>query len=525
VLDGAAVVLSKSDQERVEAGNHVSADLGTTNRETGSGQIATDDRPLSTEESDQSKGALHVALSQSSEPPRELFKARSADRDPSSEALSLKAEERVSTSPPDSYLEPRTEEGGISTQGGSIEHEPVTPLNMTRYGYPGSSSLPVVQEESPEQAITRPTQVRVIDDVNRDSAFDPESPIPQHRGFSEDHENIRDSGVHLRDSSPHEKAAAPSSTDDAIARLSWPAVDEERETVDLHRSQRPKVEVNARPQSGREKAISKQPSLIQEVTGDEAEFGGLQRLGKGTLPPHQVLTDNRSLSPSQLHSVKIPTKHVRPSSPEYEDSRRASHHDGNADSRDSLPSQRDLGGNPIELHRTQTIRRSPKPREDSVVKQRVQRIESPDFNRSETLEKYGGLGIAGAALGLASSRQTSQEQRPAGTPSPIPKSISNINRLRSPDPKLRPDSVGSNRSPGTPPLRRSDRKSGDLRSLSQRSKPDLAKEAELAAVTSTATSTVNTANPTANEGRVRAKDMADVYVSRIEIVMLIDSRC
>jgi hypothetical protein len=526
VLGGAAVVLSKSEEERVEAGNHVSADLGTTTRETGSGQIAPDDRPLSTEESDQAKCALHVALSQPSEPPRELFKAPSTDRDPSSEALSLKAEERVSISPPDSYLEPRTEERGMSTQGGSIEHEPVTPLNMTRYGHPRSLSLPVVQEESPEQAVARPTQVRAIYDVNRDSAFDPESPIPQHRGFSEDHEHIRDSGVHLRDSSPYEKAAAPSSTDDAIARLSWPAVDEERETVDLRRSQRPKVEVNTRPQSGREEAISKQPSLLQEVTGDEAEFGGLQRLGKGTLPPHHVLTDNRSLSPSQLHSVEIPTKHGRLSSQEYEDSRQTSHHDGNAGSRDSLPSQRDREGTTTGLHRMQTIRRSPKPREDSVVKQRVQRIESPDFNRSKTpVEKYGGLGIAGAALGTASSRQTSQEQRPASTPSPIPKSIPNINRLRSPDPKLRPDSVGSNRSPGTPPLRRSDRKSGDLRSLSQRSKPDLAKEAELAAVTSAATSTVNTANPTANEGRVRAKDMADVYVSRIEIVMLIDSLC
>jgi hypothetical protein len=166
------------------------------------------------------------------------------------------------------------------------------------------------------------------------------------------------------------------------------------------------------------------------------------------------------------------------------------------------------------------------------VKQRVQRIESPDFQRPlrPKEDKYpevsssqrpkaerpkgmseteAGVAIAGASLGFAAARKLSQEHRPLSAQSQ--RSSSNINRMRTPDPK-RPDSVASNRS-GTPPLRRTDRKlSGDLRSLSQRSKPDLAKEAELAALASSA-SQVSTANPTANEGRVRAKDMADVYVS------------
>lgn len=118
------------------------------------------------------------------------------------------------------------------------------------------------------------------------------------------------------------------------------------------------------------------------------------------------------------------------------------------------------------------------------------------------------VALAGAAtLGFAAARKLSQEQRP-GSAQSIRSSSSGINRLRTPD-LHRPNSVNSNRS-GTPPLRRSDRKVADLRSLSQRSKSDLAKEAELAAITASA---VNTANPTANEGRVRAKDMADVYVS------------
>jgi hypothetical protein len=135
-------------------------------------------------------------------------------------------------------------------------------------------------------------------------------------------------------------------------------------------------------------------------------------------------------------------------------------------------------------------------------------------------EVEAGAAIAGASLGFAAARKLSQEQRPSSAQSQ--RSSSNINRLRTPDPK-RPDSVASNRS-GTPPLRRSDRKlSGDLRSLSQRSKPDLAKEAELAALaSSTSASQVHTANPTANEGRVRAKDMAtDVYVRFLSL----DDRC
>ena len=165
----------------------------------------------------------------------------------------------------------------------------------------------------------------------------------------------------------------------------------------------------------------------------------------------------------------------------------------------------------------------------------MQRIESPDLPRSQKPkeEKYAeltpsqrpkaekpkgisdleaGAAVAGASLGFAAARKLSQERRPSTPQSQ--RSASNINRLRTPDIN-RPESVNSNRSSGTPPLRRSDRKSGDLRSLSQRSKPDLAKEAELAALTSAAAAAVNTVNPTANEGRVRAKDMADVYVSRV----------
>ncbi|EHL03402.1 hypothetical protein M7I_0625 [Glarea lozoyensis 74030] len=192
----------------------------------------------------------------------------------------------------------------------------------------------------------------------------------------------------------------------------------------------------------------------------------------------------------------------------------------------------------LQKFETPEAQQLPRSRESSSVKDRVQRLQTPEIHtpsrskeesyselshlrRPKAEQPQGvsdntvaaGAALAGAAaLGFAAARQLSQEKRPGSAASTRSVSNTGINRLRTP---TRPDSVNSNRT-STPPLRRSDRKiSGDLRSLSQRSQVDLAKEAELAALTSSAVkATVNTPtplNPTANEGRVRAKDMADVY--------------
>ncbi|KAF5582626.1 hypothetical protein FPCIR_9475 [Fusarium pseudocircinatum] len=79
-------------------------------------------------------------------------------------------------------------------------------------------------------------------------------------------------------------------------------------------------------------------------------------------------------------------------------------------------------------------------------------------------------------------------------------SNTSLSRRRTPEPlKLRPESPGINRSSGTPtpPLRRVDKRmSSDLRALRQQN------TTVAAPVSST---------PVANEGRARAKDMADVY--------------
>jgi hypothetical protein len=129
----------------------------------------------------------------------------------------------------------------------------------------------------------------------------------------------------------------------------------------------------------------------------------------------------------------------------------------------------------------------------------------------------GAGAVAVAELSHLAARSPPQNKYEHGNNAKVDRSITpNMSRLQTPDhSKYRPGSVGSNRSSGTPPLRRSDRKlSGDLRSLSQRSQANLAKEAKDAkeAERSPATSIVNI-NPIANEGRPRVKDMADVYVS------------
>ncbi|TAQ89567.1 hypothetical protein B7494_g2143 [Chlorociboria aeruginascens] len=374
-----------------------------------------------------------------------------------------------------------------SEKRASFDDLPPSTTLSSNHGFPLSTSLPVVPEEV-EQVISQPTN-HGIEDANRDSAFVTGSPAPpEKRAFADDHEHVRDSGVHLQDESPAEQVRAPvSTTDDAIAGLSWPSVDEETETVDLERSQRPKI-----------------------VEPAEEERGG-----------------RRSHTPKEGHSSALHR------SPTIHRTHRLTEEKGRSP---DLPSQK-LG-------------------QDSIVKRYVERIESPDLQRAEKSierprrrldedtqysnihpllrpkeDKYKDLGLSerpkanqpksltdtlplaapaiGAAvpLGFAAARQASRESRPDSAQS---QRSSNINRLRTPDPKYRPDSVNSSRSSGTPPLRRSDRKiSGDLRSLSQRSKLDLAKEAELASI-NISTPSVNT-YPTANEGRVRAKDMADVY--------------
>ncbi|KAH8648995.1 hypothetical protein BGZ60DRAFT_520920 [Tricladium varicosporioides] len=462
--------------------------------------------------------------------------------------------------------------------------------SSSRFGTRGFSDLPVVEEEPPMQPelLSRP---RDFEEINRDSAFVAESPVTKQGAFANNHDHVRDSGVHLRDSSPPEHVSAPiSSSDAAIARLSWPSVDEQSETVDLHKSQRPKVETPVKRHLEDKSERRGSPIPTEQVN----EFFRAQRSHDTPSKPHRDIPSVETL-PSQKERDPHRSTTIHQSSHK--------HHDEGPAAQDLLPkkklkedlaverqspiihklteerpvlrhvertpkaipssqrsdeSSRDLsqtetlGGHSSHTNKTSLVKQrlakfessevhqSVRPRDiSSTIKQDTQRPQTPEqSSRPKKQESYSelkesqrpqaerpkpldgnvvatGVALAGAAgLGFAAARQLSQEKRPSSATSQ--RSISNINRLRTPDPKMvvRPESVNSNRS-GTPPLRRTDRKiSGDLRSLSQRSQVDLAKEAELAAITSAAavnTPPVSTANPTANEGRVRSKDMADVY--------------
>jgi hypothetical protein len=264
------------------------------------------------------------------------------------------------------------------------------PLRSQETHWP--TTLPPVIEESVEQRSDAASlelglgpRQRAIDDVNRDSAFVAESPVPIQRRFVRGREYSRDSGAHLCDwgDNPIKERADVTST--ALARLSWPIVDEETETIHMNQSQRSKHE----------------------------------------------------RSPKQATC-------------------------------------------------------------DAVI---------------------GIAAVGGGVLALQATRTPTKNKGDSGEIASRNRSTTPINRLQTPEQaKYRPGSVGSNRSSarsGTPPLRRSDKKlSGDLRSLSQRSQPNLAKETQEAEQAKRSpTSSIVSATPIANEGRVRAKDMADVYVS------------
>jgi hypothetical protein len=182
----------------------------------------------------------------------------------------------------------------------------------------------------------------------------------------------------------------------------------------------------------------------------------------------------------------------------------------------------------------------------------------------------GGGGVLGGAL-LAAGTTRSRTPSPSPSPAASQRSVSaddieelgssalpkqrraassntGVSRSRTPEPlAIRAESPSMLRHSGTPPLRSRRTRSGDLRSLSQsginRSASDLGAQASSSpasavsaaaakapahlpktnttpassdlrrATTPAATAQGTTSAPTANEGRVRSKDMADVYVS------------
>lgn len=187
----------------------------------------------------------------------------------------------------------------------------------------------------------------------------------------------------------------------------------------------------------------------------------------------------------------------------------------------------------------------------------------PDLGPSPG-KKAAAASLAGGGALLAAAAARSRSPSPSPSPAASQRSVSDvtdelrasalprqrraassntgISRARTPEPlSLRAESPSLLRHSGTPPLRSRRSRSGDLRSLSQlsnRSHSDLGAQAssspasavsaankaaaptpassDLRRATTPAAAVAQGTNnaPTANEGRVRTKDMADVYVSQ-----------
>ncbi|KAJ9142099.1 Involucrin repeat protein [Pleurostoma richardsiae] len=153
--------------------------------------------------------------------------------------------------------------------------------------------------------------------------------------------------------------------------------------------------------------------------------------------------------------------------------------------------------------------RTPEPRKlDSAAAASSMSTSSKPRSKYPDLTPVAAVGAgtlaAAAAVTGARSVSDSTSHRLSPQPQTVPRrsaSNTSISRMRTPEPlNLRPDSPGIRRSSATPPLRLK-RASGDLR---QRSQTDLAAAKDAPDPTRVTT-------PVANEGRVRTKDMADVY--------------
>ncbi|APA06664.1 hypothetical protein sscle_02g014340 [Sclerotinia sclerotiorum 1980 UF-70] len=382
----------------------------------------------------------------------------------------------------------------------------------SRPGTPGLTMLPEEPEEEHAQNIG-----------NRDSAFVNDSPTPLQGNFTNKHELVRDSAIHLRDNSPSVRVRSPvSSADAAIDSMEWPPVDEDAGTVDLEQPQRPKVVENLKRHDHgvddlpsqrhrgeehtdlqRTQAIHRTPSPLEGrhkltrksslTRGELAEANHVDFVRSQRLKAFQTKSKEKLSEPHQAEPIN------KPVTPEKEHTRHRVHRSELPDAQYRKPKENKYG----DLESVKTPR----------AEQRSISESSPAL--------FGSAALAAAGLGFAAARRSSQESRPLSAQShKSQKSASNISvaRLRTPAPldaphqPQFPDSASTNRS-FTPPLRRTARKiSGDLKSLRQQSNIDLAKEIGPASLdTATSTSSTNSANPTANEGRARAQEMADVY--------------
>ncbi|KAI1312519.1 hypothetical protein F5Y03DRAFT_239719 [Xylaria venustula] len=331
-------------------------------------------------------------------------------------------------------------------------------------------SLPPVEEETHED-LQKDLQSGVVKkasvepEANRDSGFITESPNPQRHSLGLDDSGQRDSGVHMRgwteETTPGpetEKAGSEKSNTGTMSNL----IDNDND------SQTPQPQER---RSRRSLFDSETPKLSTPTQGRGWERGATPE------KPGEEEPTKRTTTPLTSRATK------------YQD----------------LALSRDAGGGAaLRAHTPQ--QQSQRSVSDNVSSGNIRRESTTTTPRLESVAR----------------RSTS--------------SNTSISRLRTPElSKVRPESPGSHsvhsirslRSSGanTPPLRRVDRRmSGDLRALSHNSstpslhsstrEPREPTERDTAKDASSDRHVLSsTITPIANEGRVRAKDMTDVYVS------------
>lgn len=359
---------------------------------------------------------------------------------------------------------------------------------------PVSRGLPPVQEEPQEEeaeSVKHATTLTVTTpDINRDSGFVADSPIPPWARRLDDVQQ-RDSGVHLRDSlgaspgppgsrgvSPEPSRQSRSSLEDEGARLddkprrSPMAGSKARrrlrdETPVLEAQEPPVTPEPQKSRSGRSRSHKTYPDLGPKTTIAAAALAG----GGALLAGARAGATSRSPSPSSS-----PDPGKRSVSDKTADKRRAS-----ASPQDTPPSRRRAVSN-TGISRART----PEPLN--------LRPDSPSLLRhSATPPLRSRRTRSGDLRSLSQSSQLSHSDLGArGSPSsPAP-----VSRDAAPAPAPTPAPAANTPAPAS--------------SSSSSSASDLKR----AAITpASASATQPSKSPVANEGRVRTKDMADVYVS------------
>lgn len=357
---------------------------------------------------------------------------------------------------------------------------------------PVSRGLPPVQEEPQEEEAESGKHANALivttPDINRDSGFVADSPItPWARRL--DNAQQRDSGVHLRDYpdtsprlhgsrgvSPEPSRHSRSSLEDEKLGRSPVAGSESRrrlrdETPVLEAREPPVTPEPQKSRSGRSRSHKTYPDLGPGATTATAALEGAALLAGA-----RGGTTSRSPSPSSS-----PDASKRSFSDNTADKRRAS-----ASPQDTPPSQRRAVSN-TGISRART----PEPLN--------LRPDSPSLLRhSATPPLRSRRTRSGDLRSLSQSSQLSHSDLGAkGSPSPAP-----VSRDAAPAPAPAPTPATATKTPAPA----SSSSSSDLRRATTPATASAAAAAAAAAQPSK--------SPVANEGRVRTKDMADVYVSK-----------